>query len=53
MRASAFVSRGHRLVMEYCDALLARPLDEDERSRLTALRAAAEAALRELSGAPR
>ncbi len=44
-RVGAFLARSHRCVLDHCDALLARPLPDDQRSRLTALRAGAEADL--------
>jgi hypothetical protein len=41
-RVRTFVTRSHRRVIEHCDALLAGPLTEGERSRLVAVREAAE-----------
>ena len=42
-----FLDRSHSRVLEHCDALLARSLmDDDQRSRLLAFRATAEADLR-------
>lgn len=45
-RVCAFLTRSHERVLQHCDGLLGRPLPEEQRSRLTALRAAAEADLR-------
>jgi hypothetical protein len=48
----AFVTRSQKRVLAHCEALLAAPqLREAERARLVALRAAAEAELKEWSAA--
>jgi hypothetical protein len=44
-RVGAFLARSHRRVLEHCDALLGRPLPDEQRSRLVALRASAAANL--------
>ena len=49
-RVGAFLARSHRRVLDHCDALLARPLPDEQRSRLMALRSAAEADLRTCTG---
>lgn len=45
-RVNAFVIQSHRRVIAHCDALLAHALDDAERERVLALRAAAEAEMR-------
>jgi hypothetical protein len=44
-RVGAFLARSHRRVVDHCDALLARPLPDEQRSRLVVLREAAWSAL--------
>jgi hypothetical protein len=44
-RVEPFLIRSHRRVLEHCDALLARPLTDDQRSRLIAVRRSTEEAL--------